>query len=178
MPIINQFKTALGAGGARPNQFGVRITFPSLITNLTRPGSQGGYDILVTSTSLPASNMNPTVVKYRGRDVKLAGERTFDPWSLTVMNDTGFSYRNAFEDWMESMNSRATNEADKLNPADYSRDIQVDQLSRNGAVLASYTLKDAFPINMSEIALNYSTDNVIEEYTVTFAYAHYTRVAV
>ena len=178
MPNINQFKTALGAGGARPNQFGVRITFPSLITNLTRPGSQGGYDILVISTTLPASNMSPTIVKYRGREVKLAGERTFDQWSLTVINDTGFSYRNAFEDWMESMNSRATNEADKLEPADYSSRIQVDQLSRNGAVLATYTLVDAFPINMSEIALNYSTDNVIEEYTVSFVYAYYTRVAV
>jgi hypothetical protein len=171
MPNISTFKAALGAGGARPNQFGVRIQWP----NGAGPAAEeGGFHTLVTGAALPASNVNPTVLQYRGRELKLAGERTFDPWTITIVNDTGFTLRNAFEDWMELMNNKETNGGETI-PLNYLSELYVTHLDRNDSQIAEYRLHNAFPINMSEIALQYAQNDVIEEYTVTFQYSHYER---
>jgi hypothetical protein len=130
------------------------------------------YSLLVTGAALPASTVNPTIVQYRGREVKLAGERIFDPFTITVVNDTNMSLRRPFEEWMNGMNDLEANTG-ILNPIDYQVDMEVQHLDRNDETLMTYTLYNAFPINMSEIALQYGQNDVIEEFTVTFNYSHY-----
>ena len=167
---IEEFKARLGAGGARPNQFRVKLAFPSYVT-----GVDPSYSLLVTGAALPASNVNPAIIQYRGREIKLAGERIFDPWTITVVNDSDFSLRAPFEAWMNGMNDRETNEAITLEPSSYQSDIVVEHLDRNDRVLenGTYTLRNAFPIQMSEIVLNYAQNDIFEEFTVTWQYTHY-----
>lgn len=166
---IEEFKARLGAGGARPNQFRVKLAFPGYVG-----GADPSYSLLVTGAALPASNVNPAIIQYRGREVKLAGERIFDPWTITVVNDSEFSLRGPFEDWMNGLNDRASNEG-ILTPRDYQTDIIVEHLDRNDQTLPGgvYTLRNAFPIQMSEIALNYAQNDIFEEFTVTWQYSHY-----
>ena len=164
---INAFKERLGAGGARPNQFKVWLTFPSPI-----PNGVESDNFLVTAASLPASNVNPTIVQYRGREVKLAGERTFDPWTITVINDTQMSLRTKFEQWSNMMNIRANNGGITL-PSKYMVDLSVEQLDRNNEIIRSYGLKGAFPITVSEVGLSYGSNDVISEFTVTFQYQYF-----
>jgi len=168
---ISQFKGLLGAGGARPNQFRVILTFPSLVG-----ANIGEASLLVTGAALPASNVNPTLLQYRGREVKLAGERVFDPWTITIVNDTEFKLRRPFERWMNLMNNLVTNRGE-TRPSSYQTEITVTHLDRNDVPLQTYVLADAFPINMSEIALQYGQNDVVEEFTVTFQYQHYTTFA-
>ena len=165
---ISKFKGLLGAGGARPNQFRVLLNWPGYVTSV--PDRE--YSLLVTGAALPASTVNPTLVQYRGREVKLAGERIFDPWTVTIINDTEMSLRKPFEQWMNGMNDLELNTG-VLAPTDYQVDLQVEHLDRNDEVLMTYTLYNAFPINMSEIALQYGQNDVIEEFTVTFNFSHY-----
>jgi hypothetical protein len=168
---ISQFKGLLGAGGARPNQFRVILSFPQLVG-----ANIGEASLLVTGAALPASNVNPTLLQYRGREVKLAGERVFDPWTITIVNDTEFKLRRPFEAWMNLMNNLVTNRGE-TRPRDYQTQITVTHLDRNDVPLQTYILADAFPINMSEIALQYGQNDVVEEFTVTFQYQHYTTFA-
>ena len=150
---IEKFKSALGAGGARPNQFEVILTFPTAV------GAVGGdANILVT-----------------GREVKMAGERIFDPWTITIANDTKQSLRQPFEAWLDAMNNKADNSSIALNPQDYQREITVKHLDRNDEALPGgiIQLNGAFPINMSEVALQYAQNDIIEEFTVTFQYQDY-----
>jgi hypothetical protein len=130
------------------------------------------YSLLVTGAALPASTVNPTIIQYRGREVKLAGERIFDPFTITVVNDTAMSLRRPFEEWMNGMNDLEANTG-RLNPIDYQVDMSVEHLDRNDGPLMTYVLYNAFPINMSEIGLQYGQNDVIEEFTVTFNYSHY-----
>ena len=163
---IQGFKTALGSGGARPNQFKVMLTFP---------GSQvpeAEQLLLVTGASVPASTVNPAIIQYRGREIKLAGERIFDPWTITIVNDTSFGLRQSFEEWMELMNQKKDNQG-AITPSAYQTDLSVTHLDRNDGELMRYDLRQAFPINMSEIALQYAQNDIIEEFTVTFQYQDY-----
>jgi hypothetical protein len=165
---IEEFRSRLGAGGARPNQFRVTLNFPTIAE------SDNTYSILVSGAAIPASTVNPAIIQYRGREIKLAGERIFDPWTVTIVNDTNQSLRRPFEQWLDSMNQKDDNRGN-LNPVDYFQDIEIEHLDRNDAVLpgGKYILYDAFPINMSEIALQYAQNDILEEYTVTFQYQDY-----
>ena len=170
---IEEFRSRLGAGGARPNQFRVTLNFPTIAE------SDNTYSILVSGAAIPASTVNPAIIQYRGREIKLAGERIFDPWTVTIINDTNQSLRRPFEQWLDSMNKKDDNRGN-LNPVDYFQDIEIEHLDRNDAVLpgGKYILYDAFPINMSEIALQYAQNDIIEEFTVTFQYQRYENVGV
>ena len=170
---IEEFRSRLGAGGARPNQFRVTLNFPTIAE------SDNTYSILVSGAAIPASTVNPAIIQYRGREIKLAGERIFDPWTVTIVNDTNQSLRRPFEQWLDSMNQKDDNRGN-LNPVDYFQDIEIEHLDRNDAVLpgGKYILYDAFPINMSEIALQYAQNDIIEEFTVTFQYQRYENVGV
>lgn len=162
------FKTALGFGGSRPNQFRVTLTWPTgLGTGLEQ------QSLLVTAAALPASNIGPTLVQYRGREVKFAGERTFDPWTITIMNDSSMDLRKKFEQWSNLINDRITNGGITL-PAAYMADLTVEQLSRNDIVAHSYTLRGAFPSTVSEVGLSYGANDVISEFTVVFQYQYFT----
>ena len=170
---IEAFRSKLGAGGARPNQFQVTLNFPTIAD------ADNTYSILVSGAAIPASTVNPAIIQYRGREVKLAGERIFDPWTVTIINDTNQSLRRPFEQWLDAINQKDDNRG-LLTPSEYYQDIEIIHLDRNDEPLkgGQYTLKGAFPINMSEIALQYAQNDIIEEFTVTFQYQAYENVGV
>ena len=163
---INDFRSQLGAGGARPNQFQVKLNLPGNV-------GLGDHNLLVTGAAAPASTVNPAIIQYRGREVKFAGERIFDPWTVTIVNGTDFKIRDEIEAWMDAMNDRELNNGD-IRLADYTSDIVVEHLDRNDGILGTWELMGAFPINMSEIALQYAQNDILEEFTVTFQYQYYT----
>ena len=162
---ISQFKNKLTGGGARSNLFEVRLDFP---TGVALPSGKNDYtNFLVKGAALPASNVGPVEVPFRGRILKLAGDRTFDTWTVTVINDTDFELRNAFEKWMNSINKH-DDASGTTDPADYMKTAYVDQLDRDGSVLRTYKFWDVFPTNVSQIDLSYETTDTIQEFTVEF----------
>lgn len=171
MALISDFKAQLVGGGARANQFRVDLTFPSYVAQGVVAGQQAQF--LCKAASLPASTIENTGIQYRGRPINLAGERTFEPWTITVYNDTSFNIRNAMEQWAHGIQSLNTTEG-RVNPRDYQVDLQVEQLDRNGATIKQYKFIDAWPINIGPIALDYDTVNQIETFEVTFQYNYWT----
>ena len=162
---ITDFKSKMAGGGARPNLFEVELVFPDpiAIENDVKEKSR----FLVKAALLPASNITPIEVNFRGRILKIAGDRTFDTWTVTVINDVDFSIRSAMEKWMDFINSMedATGAQD---PALYQPDAYVHQLDRDGSALRSYKFHDIFPTNISAIDLSYETVDTVEEFTVEF----------
>ena len=185
---IDSFKSRLTGGGARPNLFEVILNFPE--------GTKGDiaekvFDekqrFLVKAANLPASNITPIDIPFRGRNLKIAGDRTFDVWTITVINDTDFAIRNAMERWMNGMNN-LQNATGETTPNDYQTDAYVYQLGRNGIaaanstqgtaqldgpkngdkvpVLKAYKFHGIFPTNISAIELSYDQPDTIEEFTV------------
>lgn len=167
---VDQFKAAMIGGGARANQFFVGLSFPSYVSVGALASAQAAF--LCSGASLPGSVVAPTIVQYRGREVKFAGERTFAPWTITVMNDVSFNIRNQLEKWMDGMNGLQNNNG-YTNPLQYQTNLNVTQLDRNNNPLKSYKIVGAFPIDLSDIALSYGDNDTIETYTVTFQYQHY-----
>ena len=162
---ITGFKSKLAGGGTRPNLFEVEIAFPNetQIDNDVKEKSR----FLIKAAALPASNITPIDVNFRGRILKIAGDRTFDTWTVTVLNDVDFSIRSAFEKWMNLINKMedATGTQD---PAIYQPDAYVHQLDRDGSTLRTYKFHDVFPTQISQIDLSYETTDAIEEFTVEF----------
>ena len=162
---ITDFKSKMAGGGARPNLFEVELVFPDpiAIENDVKEKSR----FLVKAALLPASNITPIEVNFRGRILKIAGDRTFDTWTVTVINDVDFSIRSAMEKWMDFINSMedATGAQD---PALYQPDAYVHQLDRDGSTLRSYKFHDVFPTNISAVDLSYETVDTVEEFTVEF----------
>ena len=179
---IDSFKSKLTGGGARPNLFEVILNFPRGITDGINDFDEKAR-FLVKAANLPASNITPIDVPFRGRNLKIAGDRTFDVWTITVINDTDFAIRNAMERWMNGMNNMkyATGET---NPNDYQKDAYVWQLGRNGVtsnttgklvglsegdtvpILKAYKFHGIFPTNLRAIELSYDQPDTIEEFTV------------
>ena len=162
---ITDFKSKMAGGGARPNLFEVELVFPDpiAIENDVKEKSR----FLVKAAQLPASNITPIDVNFRGRILKIAGDRTFDTWTVTVINDVDFSIRSAMEKWMNFINKMedATGAQD---PAAYQPDAYVHQLDRDGSTLRSYKFHDVFPTNIAAIDLSYETVDSVEEFTVEF----------
>ena len=162
---ITGFKSKLAGGGTRPNLFEVEIAFPTetQIDNDTKEKSR----FLIKAAALPASNITPIDVNFRGRILKIAGVRTFDTWTVTVLNDVDFSIRSAFEKWMNLINKMEDNTGEQ-DPAIYQPDAYVHQLDRDGSTLRTYKFHDVFPTQVSQIDLSYETTDAIEEFTVEF----------
>ena len=162
---ITDFKSKMAGGGARPNLFEVELAFPDpiAIENDVKEKSR----FLVKAALLPASNITPIEVNFRGRILKIAGDRTFDTWTVTVINDVDFSIRSAMEKWMDFINSMedATGAQD---PALYQPDAYVHQLDRDGSTLRTYKFHDIVPTNISAMDLSYETVDSVEEFTVEF----------
>ena len=174
MPNIQNFRSQLGDGGARPNQFAVQINWPTFCS--IGNGLDQKTNLLVTGAAAPASTVNPAIIQYRGREVKFAGERIFDPWTITIVNPNDFGQRAAFEQWLDGMNGKDNNEGElSLGTGidGYGQDLVVQHLDRNNNAVCEWILRGAFPINMSEIALQYAQNDILEEYTVTFQYQDY-----
>ncbi len=160
---ITDFKSKLTGGGARPNLFEVELAFPDSISidNDVKEKSR----FLVKAAALPASNITPIDVNFRGRILKIASDRTFDTWTVTIINDTDFAIRSAFEKWMNVIN-RLSDATGFNDPAEYQEDAYVHQLDRDGSTLRTYKFFDIFPTNISQMDLSYETVDTVEEFTV------------
>ena len=165
MPNINDFKSRLRGGGARANQFKVTLPFPGYAAV---GGETSDLAFLCKASALPGQSIPSIAIPFRGRELKIAGDRAFEDWSITVINDTDFKLYRAFERWMNGINNMTDNEG-IANPADYQVDGFIDQLDRNGSTLKSYTYRGLFPTNLASIPLNYADNDKIEEFDVTFA---------
>ena len=166
MATITDFTAVLAGGGARANQFQVTMPFPGY-------AAQGGetrvMSFLCRSTNLPGQTLGEVAVPFRGRQLYIAGDRTFDTWTTTLMNDTDFLLRNAMERWMNGINALSDNSGLE-NPSDYQVDAFVDQLDRAGSVIKSYTFRGLFPLTIANIDLAYDTNDAVEEFEVTYRY--------
>lgn len=159
---ITDFKSKLSGGGARSNLFEVVLSFPDIAPADVTVLDKSRF--LVKSAALPASSITPLDVAFRGRTLKVAGDRTFESWTVTIINDTDFSIRSAFENWMNKIN-RLSDNTGVTNPALYHADAFVYQLDRDGSTLRAYHFYDLFPTSISAIQLAYETD-AIQEFTV------------
>ena len=169
MPNINDFKSRLAGGGARANQFKVTMPFPGYAAV---GGETSDLAFLCTSTSIPGQNIANISVPFRGRVLQIAGDRTFNPFSITVLNDTDFKIYRAMERWMNGINGHTTN-VGLVNPVDYQADLIVEQLDRDGTSIKRYDFRGAFPVNVGEIDLDYDTAGQIEQFQVVFAYQYW-----
>ena len=162
---ISDFKSRLSGGGARPNLFEVELAFPDAVSIANDVLQKSRF--LVKAPALPTSTIAPVDIPFRGRIFKVAGDRTFETWTVTVINDTDFAIRSAFEKWMNAIN-KLDDATGLTNPETYQKDAQVHQLDRDGSVLRSYKFWDIYPTNISTIDLSYETTDTIEEFTVEF----------
>ena len=159
---ITDFKSKLTGGGARSNLFEVVLNFPETAQPDTTVLDKARF--MVKAAQLPASNVAPIEVPFRGRILKIAGDRTFDSWTVTVINDTDFAIRSAMERWMNTIN-RVSDNTGLVNPADYQADAYVYQLDRDGSDLRSYRFYDVFPTQVAPVELSYDAQG-IQEFTV------------
>ena len=170
MAQIDDFKANLLGGGARSNQFRVTITPPA--------GIAIGLDVRRTSflckaSTLPAIALGVVPLKYRGRTINIAGDReAAGTWTTTFYNDTDFMIRTALERWNNGINDFAENTG-VTNTSDYTTDLTVEQLDRDGTVLKSYIFKNSWPSTIAEIALSSSDETTIEEFECTWQYQHF-----
>ena len=175
---ITEFRSRLSGGGARANLFEGEIAFPEeLGINLTDVSDKVPF--LVKAAEIPASNLGNIPVPYRGRVLPVAGDRTFDPWTVTVINDTDFQIRDAMEKWSNSINDLQTAQG-TIDPAVYQRSALVKQLSREGSnpgdpekVLRTYNFEGIYPNTVSSIPLDFGATDQIQEFQVTFNYLFY-----
>ena len=164
--------------GVRPNMFQVDITFPG---DGTRTDKALLSQFMCKSAALPASNVGVIEVPFRGRTVKIAGDRTFDNWSATFINDKDMKIRSYFEEWMKDINTHQGNTAEVVSPTAYGRDIVIKQKEKTGAAdntngkdIRAYKLWYAFPTSVSAIDLAYDSNDQIEEFSVEFQYSYWT----
>ena len=183
---ITQFKSRLSGGGARPNLFEVNVND----FKFANPQwDNETFQFLCKASSLPASTITPVEIPFRGRVLKVAGDRTFDIWSVTVINDEDFKLRTSFEQWMNGI-SKLSDASGATNPSAYMGNATVNQLGRgynagrnsttgssagdasgggSGVTpLRTYYFDGIFPTNVGAIDLSYDTGDAIEEYSVEF----------
>jgi hypothetical protein len=186
---LSNFKSRLAGGGARPNLFEVTLpSFPAAAEDFWGEGeneSNTKMAFLCKAAQLPASTVAEIPVAFRGRQLKVAGERTFDPWTVTIINDEDFGLRTSFEAWMNKL-SKLNDATGVTNPTSYMTNAYVKQLGRGkqkfaeensggeSAILRTYKFYDIWPTNVSAIQLSYDTEGTIEEFDVTFAVQYFT----
>jgi len=177
---INNVSTFLGriGQGVKPNMFLVDVKFPD---TLDKTSEQELINVMCKSAALPGSNLGVIEVPFRGRTVKIAGDRTFDTWTATFFNDKDFKLRSFFEQWANSINTHDDNTAPLFTPnksTGYMGELIVKQLEKDttdgGSVLRQYTLVHCFPTNVSPIDLAYDSNDQIEEFTVEWQYSYFT----
>jgi len=164
---VDDFKSKLRGGGARPNLFKATINFPGYAN-----GDAELTSFLCEAAQLPGSTFGIINVPFRGRVLKMAGDRTFPEWTVTIINDTDFTIRNSFERWMNGINAHSANTG-LAAPIAYESDLFVDQLDRNGESVKRYNFRGSFPTDLSAIDLSYASADEIERFQVTFAYQYF-----
>ena len=160
---VDDFKAKLRGGCARANLFKATLNFPQY----------AGGDVELSSfmcraAQLPESTTNIINIPFRGRELKIAGDRTFADWNVTIMNDTDFSVRDAMERWLNGINAHSANTG-LVNPVDYQADLIVEQLDRDESVVKRYDFRGAFPISVGQVQLDYAQVGEIETFDVVFA---------
>jgi len=168
---VTEFKSNLKQGGARPSLFKVDFLYPS---GITTPSTRSEF--LVKATTIPASTIGSYDVFYHGKAIHVAGDRSFDTWDTTIINDEDFGIRNTLENWMSSISNHKLNTRDKEvfdtsegDSAKYKSTLKVQQFSKGGAFLRNYIFVGAWPTSLSTINLDWSSQD-IEEYTCTWVY--------
>jgi len=161
---VNDIRSQLVLGGARSSLFQVDITNPvNGASNLKTP-------FMVRAAQIPSSSLGVIQVPYFGRKIKLAGDRTFDQWTVTVINDEDFLIRNALEEWSNAINALQVNTSRALTPLAYKAQAIVTQFSKVGLPIRQYRFNGIFPSEISPIDLDWNNTDAIEEFQVTFQY--------
>ena len=163
---IENFKSALANGGVRPTMFSVEITFPQIVVNNQAELNEKAL-FLVKAATLPGSQIGIIDVPFRGRKLKVSGDRNFADWQTTIINDTDFKLRKAMEKWSETIQNMnfAIGENELEN---YFGTAEVRQLDRQGKQLRVYEFNGIWPNTIAEIPLSFETQDTIEEYDVAF----------
>ena len=164
---VDDFKSKLVGGGARPNLFRATINFPSYAG-----GNSELTSFMCKAAQLPSSVIAQIDVPFRGRQLKIAGDRTFENWNVTVIQESTMEVRNSFERWLNGINEHV-NGTGLVNPVDYQADMLVEQLDRNNQVIKSVNIRGAFPVNLGAIELSYETTDALAEYTNEWAYQYW-----
>ena len=174
---VSSFIQRVGQG-VKPNMFMVDVNFPSVLSKSA--DDLETTNIMCKSAALPGSNLGVIEVPFRGRTVKIAGDRTFDTWTVTFFNDKDFKLRGFFEEWANKINTHEANTSELFVPnssTGYTADLKVKQLEKDdtttGSVLRQYTLFYCFPTNVSQIDLAYDSNDQIEEFTVEWQYSYF-----
>ena len=163
---IEEFKAVLSGGGVRPTMFQVEMAFPdAVVVDPTQSDNEGTY--LIKAAQLPASSVGFVEVPFRGRKLKVAGDRTFEDWTVTITNDVSFGLRKGMEKWSEVIqNMNFALGANELN--DYFATATVRQLDRDGNQLRAYKFEGIWPTEVASIPLDFDSTDSIEEFDVTF----------
>ena len=173
---VNQFRSQLTGDGARPNLFEVSMPFPAF----SLPGNaQTKLTFMCKTAQLPGSTVNVVPMQYFGRELKFAGNRTFADWTITVINDEDFVIRNAFERWLNGINSHNLNVRNPIagTPSSYTVDGQVTQYGKAGGTLKQYKFVGLFPTDVTPIDVDWGSNDAIEEFSVTMSYQWWEAVA-
>ena len=170
---VTEFRSNMVGDGARPNLFAVSLVFPTIVPNGNVAGQKVTF--MAKSAQLPGSTVGTVPVFYFGRELKLAGNRTFTDWTLQIINDEDFVIRNALESWMNLINSHAGNvrDANAVTPSSYTVDAQVTQFGKAGNALKTYKFVGMFPLDVAPIDLDWGSNDTIEEYATTFAFQYW-----
>ena len=171
---IEDFKAVLQGGGVRPTMFEVELTFPdSVVSDPTLTTTEGTF--LIKASQLPPSNVGQIQVPFRGRKLKVSGDRSFEDWSVTVINDVSFNLRKSFEEWSERIqNHNYALGSTTLN--DYFASAIVRQLDRDGTQLRAYRFEGIWPSAIDSIDLDFDSTDAVEEYGVTFAVQYWSAI--
>ena len=159
---VDDFKSKLTGGGARANLFKATLNFPGYAGANVELAS-----FMCKAAQLPASIIAPITIPFRGRQLQIAGDRTFEPWSVTIINDVQMETRNAFERWMNGINQHNANTG-LTNPVDYEADLVVEQLDKDGSTIKTYNFRGCFPTAISPIDVTYQATDEIERFTTEF----------
>jgi len=173
---IDDFKSRLQGGGARANQFRVIMNSPPA---LATPGldSTESTSFMIKAASLPGQAITEIPINFRGRQLFLAGDRTFETWTTTVLNDTNFAVRNGIEQWMNGINDLETS-IGQSNVSEYTADVIVQQLDRDDSILKTYILTSCWPTAVAAIDLNMDTVSEIETFDITWRYTSFSIVGI
>jgi hypothetical protein len=171
---IEEFKAVLQGGGVRPTMFQVEMSFPdAVVVDPTQADNEGTY--LIKAAQLPASNVGEIQVPFRGRKLKVSGDREFEDWSVTVTNDVSFGLRKGFEKWSELIqNMNFALGANELN--DYFASAVVRQLDRDGNQLRSYRFEGIWPKTVDAIELDFDSTDAVEDFGVTFCVQYWSAI--
>jgi hypothetical protein len=172
---INAIKSALADGGARPSLFNVQLALPTDLDIENRQVAQDKFTFLCRAASLPAETISEIPVPYMGRQIYVSGNRVFEPWTITVINDEDFLIRGVFEAWMDAINKRGDNiraDGATSSPNSYKGELIVRQFRKDDdeTPARKYLFQGAFPTEVSAIELDWGTESAIEEFTVTLRY--------